>query len=351
MKNSDIFLYSLLVESERLDKDQFESLTEESKIDTIRDIASTILKTIQEKLSNAETTLIDKSKGDIHQFREFEAINNAIQTLDSIIDRSSSAINPELVKYFRLVSKSVLYLNQYAPQFKDAYRNKKTLLILKYQSIILSIISSVSYLVSVMIDFSNDNITLNANPKYDVIAPMRSLEAFIKSVDSGEFRIILRDVQVVRESFDENKKDGEVISEGVGLQSVIAGLKNLYGTLDQGGKLTGIIYKAAGSLALIFSLREVFYSMGNMRTKMSDILDSLKSFSNLGGMTQGILGKLGKFSSQLKVDSEFASEMADREINSEDRGVATLVSPMSIPAGRSQQSNIPTPAFDPSFYF
>ena len=61
-----------------------------------------------------------------------------------------------------------------------------------------------------------------------------------------------------------------------------------------------------------------------------------RGLSGIGGVltelavVSGLLGKLGKFTNQLKVESEFGTEMAEREIRGEDRNIASNISPLSF---------------------
>lgn len=334
MKNSDLVLYSFLVESDYLTESEFKNLTEESKLETIKELTSSVLSTIKDKMSKIDTALIDKSKGEIRMYKYFDVIMNVLNNLEALVDKAAMQINPEITRQLKNIGKTILYLNQYSKQFKDAYRNKKTLLIMKYQSIILSIISATAYLMSSLVDFSDGNVTLNTSPKFEVIAPMRTLENFNNSIESGEFRIILRDVQAVRESFDENKVNGEVINEKEGILDFVSNLagnvKNMLSNIDKDGKLVQLIYKAVGVVALVLSMRETFYSLGNMKTKLADTLENLGNFANLGSLTSGLVGKLDRFTKQFKSEAEFGTEMADREMSSEQRDISLAVSPSAL---------------------
>ena len=74
------------------------------------------------------------------------------------------------------VIKAILY-NQYSGVFKEAYRNKKkTVMILKYQSLILSVISSVSYLISANCWFKADNLQLKT--LYKILISFKILKTF-----------------------------------------------------------------------------------------------------------------------------------------------------------------------------
>ena len=70
--------------------------------------------------------------------------------------------------------------------------------------------------------------------------------------------------------------------------------------------------------------------LSNMRIKITDMISNLRDFANIDRISTGLLGKLGKFTNQLKVESEFGTEMAEREIRGEDRNIASNISPLSF---------------------
>ena len=79
MKNSDIILYNLLVESGALSKADFYNLQEDTKVNAIRLVASNLLKDITGSLDTIDTTIIDKSRGDIKSLKELEDIQTNLK--------------------------------------------------------------------------------------------------------------------------------------------------------------------------------------------------------------------------------------------------------------------------------
>lgn len=318
MKNGEIFLYNFLVESNNISKKYFDSLSEEVKIETVKDIAATIISNVMEKVKTIDMTLIDRSRGDIKSLRELPVIQEVITELENMLDKAQG-FYPECKKALTAIIKSILYINQYSQYFKEAYRNKKTILILKYQSLILSIISATTYLMSVMVDPETNNLNSQVCVDYE-IAPIRTLDAFVKSVESGEFKISLRDVAVVRETFVELSSEelGKLLEASDVVNVVADGLKNFYNNLDNGGRVTGLLYKAIGIVILIFSIRDIIYTIARNRTKISDMTAGLQNFINKNG-------NMKSFFSRFTTGIESSSEIADREISDEDKTVSTQI--------------------------
>lgn len=324
------------------------AINEETKNATLKETISTILKSISEKIASLDVDFINKTSGDVKRLHGVEGVYDSVYQLETLVDRALSKINPEIVDAVQQISTTFFYLNQYSAQFKDAYRNKKTAIILKYQSLVLSIISGTSYLISVLVDFSNGDIELKNNIKFEYIAPLKALKEFNQSAKSGEFRTMLRDVQVIRESFNENFPDGKVvqgdtINEGVMdvANTIINGLKNFYNNLDRGGKMTGILYRTAGFVATIFSVREALYTLSNMRSKARDLMDMLSVFGNPSGLSGTMFNKISNFANKFKLEAEYANDMAKRDISSEDRNIIRDVNPNSIITVKPDEDNTP----------
>ena len=333
MTNTERVLYEFLVESNYITKNEFLNLTEESKIQTVKDIVTSLLKNITEKINDGVTIVADRSRGDVKQLRELDNLQNAVTQLETLIERAGFSIPKECNTYIKEIIKSILFLNQYSSTFKDAYRGKKTLLILKYQSLILSIFSSVSYLVSTMIDYNiEDNIVLKKNIRIEEIAPLKNLIQFNKSVESGEFKIILKDTATIRENFQEVSVEtmGKLYEATDIIELVKEGIKTFYNRLDTGGRLTNLIYKAAGAIVLLMSLREIFYAIYRTKTKFSEVVDNIKNFANIN--FGGSLNKIISFGKKYAVDVEEATRLSKNDIAEEDKKLSMIAKepPISI---------------------
>jgi hypothetical protein len=333
MTNTERILYEFLVESNYMTKNNFVNLTEENKIETIKDIVISLLKNITEKINQGSTLIADKSRGDIKQLKELDSLQTAITQLETLTERAGFSIPEECNRYLKEIIKSILFLNQYSLTFKDAYRGKKTLLILKYQSLIFSIFLSVSYLISTMIDYNvEDNIVLKNNIKIEEITPLKTLMQFNKSVESGEFKIILKDTALIRENFQEvSVEEMGTLYEASDIIDVVKnGIKNFYNSIDKSNRITSILYKAAGVIVLILSLREVFYTLYRTKTKFSEVADNIKNFANIN--LGGSLNKIISFGKRFAVDVEEASQVSKYDIDAEDKNISSTAKtvPMDI---------------------
>jgi len=323
-KNTERLLKSYLTEDCGMTLTEYEAISDSTKVESVKDIVVTLFKNIEEKLNSIDTSIADRSKGDIKQLRELGTIQDAVTKLEEIIERSEYS-TPEYAQAVNTVVKSILYLNQYSAAFKDAYRNKKTVLILKYESIVLSIISSLTYLISVMVDYRGGDIKIKNNISSDIkdFAPLKSLRAFIESVDSNEFKVSLRDTNTIREFYLEVPVEamGNILEATDYLPMIINGVKNFYTTLtSDNSKLVNLLYKAAGYIVLLMSLRDLFYTLFRFKFKANDMMNCLTNFVNVNnGNGENLLNKLAQFTNKFKVDAEQASDISQKEIETENR--------------------------------
>jgi hypothetical protein len=294
--------------------------------DSIRAIARSILSSIIEKSGSIDTRPIDASRGDVKQLPNLDSLQDAINRLESLISSSEEKVDPDLVRYLKEIERCLMNLNRYSIDFRDAYKKRKTLLVLKYQSLVMSVFSALSYIISIMVDFSTGTIKIKDNQKHEEIAPLKAIFEFNKSVERGDFKKILRDVELMRESFVEAEA-GELL-EGYDLSSIMMdGIKAVYSAFSDNPKLVEFLYKAAGIITLLVSLRDVFYMLFKAKTKIEDIVGHIDTFAEASKGRASVLAvaKLNSFAGRFAHDVEEASSMAKRDIETENREIGTEV--------------------------
>ena len=74
MKNSDKILHAFLVENKMMSEREFNSLNEDVKVESIRVVASELLKNVIDASKYIDTAPIDQSRGDIKSFRWLQDI-------------------------------------------------------------------------------------------------------------------------------------------------------------------------------------------------------------------------------------------------------------------------------------
>jgi len=335
MKNSDIILHKFLVESNAYTEEEFENLHEETKIDAIKTIAVELFKEIYEASKSMDMTIIDRSRGDIKNLRDLDAIQKTIAHIENLIDTGNALYNDSIIReYITAITKSIFYLNQYSSQFRDGYRMKKSMIIMRYQTIIIAIIAATAYLFSSVVDFSSGEVKLKSNIRIDDTSALRTLKQFIDSVNSGEFKLLVKDTNYIREFYVEiPDKEMSTIQEASDVFStVLTGVKNLYTNLDSGGKLTGLIYKAVGIIAVLYSMRDIIFTVIKSRFKVSELFDMVRNFANFKNLPS--LNKLYQFAPKFRAESEANSELASRDIVDSNKEIVNKIKALPAPEAK-----------------
>ena len=341
MRNAENILYEFLVESNFMSYDEFDSLTESAKMEDIKELTKEILNNILSRLSSIDTLPIDKSRGDIRQFSGLEYIQEAVKTILMVIRKyddgySKKAIPQEVFGSLEQIMIGIKNLSAKSNEFKEAYRNKKTLMMLEYQSIVIAIITELSYIISSVIDVKNGTVDVKNKIDYTPSNFVDVISNFNKKVNNGEFAKISHDVQLVREFYSEvsDHYSNTILESGDIMSMIIDGIKSFYSSMDSKGRLTGLIYKAAGVVALIMSLRSAFYTLYRCSNKVGDSLNNIKNFVNFEKLpNNNSVNKFISYNNKNKKDVEFASNTATQEISKENKEIALEVksAPSTIP--------------------
>jgi hypothetical protein len=199
---------------------------------------------------------------------------------------------------------------------------------LRYQSVILSIISSLSYIVSVVIDFKNPNsIGFKPNMHIEEILPIKAVIDFNASIDNGSFDAALRDTATLREFFVEHSvEDMATIYEAVDIVNLINNGINSFSNFFNNGNRNGVIFKVLGIVMIILSLRDVFYTLYNSRTKIAEKMQQLRTFLNTDKLsTANAVTKFISFNNKNASEMEISSKEAEKEISTENKEILTSV--------------------------
>lgn len=324
MTGTERYLYQFLKEADNFTEDEFLSLQEDTKVETVKSLISFVLQNITEKLDPQDVIIADRSRGDIKQLKELDVLQSAINEIESLIDKSEKAgmVQPEVKQYVGTVIKSILYLNKLSPEFKEAYRNKKTLLIVKYESIILSIISAVAYLISVAVDAKTSGIQLKSKIAIEEIAPLKTLAKFVKEYEANDFKVIFKDVNNLREYCLEVPTDMLSLKESSDILDIVQkGLTNLIGG-QYTNKIIHYVYKAVGILALIISVREAIYSFSRSNSTIADAAGFIKNF--VSAKITGAVTKMNAFGSKYALDMEEATRQGRADVEDENKEVSRI---------------------------
>ncbi len=324
MTKTDRLLYNFLVEENEMTTDEFGNLSESTKSDTIVASASKVLGSIGKKIGSLDLTDINRTRGEIRNYADLSVIQNSLTKLSNML-ASADSVNPELASAVKEIIRTIFNLNKYAPVFKEAYRSKKTVLMLKYQSLVLSVICSISYLVSIAVDFKDPtHMKLKDHIEIEEILPLKSLFDFNRSVETGTFDAAIGDVSMLREFY---------VEYGVSQLSTIYEAVDIVNLLNQGiqsfssfignKNTNSVIFKALGVVMIILSLRSAFYSMYNSRNDIKSKIGQLKAFIDPAKQLQSVssMSKFITYNNKNAADAEDASKRAESEMKSENKAI------------------------------
>ena len=337
---SDKLITKYLIEN-GMDFRHVELLTESNKTAAASEVASSILNNVSEKINKIDLVQIFRSKGDVKNYANLPELQEAIQTLETLANEYKLS---ELKIYVEKVVQAMVNLNKLANDYKDAFRNKKVLLMTHYAGILQSIIACTAYLISVSCDVTMGGaINPKGTIKIDNVLYFTAIDNFNTQVSNNTFRNITRDVSVMRECYSElSVEELHMITEADDMiGTLINGAKDLYDKLkssvDGNGMLSRLIYKASGIIMLILSLRDSFYTTFRMSTDLQEIINYIGGFVKSQMVGSG--SKINNFSRMFATEVEAASDDAENDIRDEDRAV---VHAMSKPVPK------PTPVVAPT---
>lgn len=252
---------------------------------------------------------IPHSKGDLSKYTGYASMVESLNLLRQIATNNNHKI-PEI----DIVEKAVGNIIAYRDAFEKGFKLNKEFIIMEYNVLVATCVSSVSYLIVSYVEYIKriDKVEFSIiDSKYGTgYVGIQSLDAFNKSVANGEF----------------SKSIHSIIKTGVN--------ESLTAVIGVGA---GIIL---GSMALVTIIRRMIFQFYYSRMKLSDYLKMQAYFLELNknnltanGNTMSpdkkkqvmkkqdeLIKKLRMYSDKLKVDSTVTSKKAEAEIKKENSG-------------------------------
>ena len=316
----NIALRSFFLESVNISESEYYNLSEEFKIDTVKAIALQILSEISDKSRNMDTTEIDKSRGNIKNLPSLDIIQTGTEKLAELSNTEEGT--EDLKEAVAIIVGAIQNLSKFAPQYMEAYRSKKTLMILKYQSVVMAIISAISFLISDCVEASpSGEVQLKKNYQISDITPINWLKKYASSVSD----IVNESIAVnnIRKYFIEyNSEQLSTIYESSNIVSLLnTGINNINDMLKGNTKLSGIFYKFASVILLILSLRDIFYTLYAYKTPIKDFINNIKGFVDIGKSSLGQIASFIGFNRKSSQIAKIADNKVSAEINAENKKI------------------------------
>ena len=314
--------------------DEYDSLTESAQMETVKTIVTELMKTIKNNLRTVNLSKIDKTKGEIRQLDFLDELQTTINTLKDLYETDVSDTAIKAKEILDTVVESIKFLNKYSKEYKEAYRLKKSVLIMQYETIVVAIIQTISYLVSMSVDFSSINgIDLSRMVELvKEIPAVKSLKQFTSFAKNDNLKLLMESVNFVRDYYvEDSPRELLTLTEASDILTRVSnGFNNFINKLSDGSSsLNSVIYKAAVILTILYSIRDIIYSLTSSSISFNDCIGNIKTFAGL--ITNKIKAKpsmldsIKNFNRKVANDSEFNIVLTDDKVEDSNREIKQAV--------------------------
>lgn len=320
------FLQESVISENIVTAKEYENLNEEQKEMISSEMFKSILQNIIDKAKNVDTTEIDKSRGDLKHYDMLQIIQNTIKTLQYYYSTADDSINHgQCSVELKKIVEALQYLSKYADVFKEAYRNKKTILMVTYQAVLIAILTALNYLVSESIDYSEaPNVKLKDRIQLNSINQFRAIDKFNTLCKNNELIKLNESVNFIRTYYNEfSTREMNIIYEAADIGDLInTGFDSIVKALTGNDRLNSIIFKAASVITLLLAAREVFYSVNAGKLDISKVSNNLKQFINMQDLRPGQVQQVKNYNKQNIINTVAGSQQATQALNVENNKIA-----------------------------
>lgn len=325
-----------------LSEEAASSMPQDARIYTISGIASALMKSISDSLKKVDFTKIDKSRGDIRQLELLSDFQNSANRLRDLYRSTDGDASYKSQQLLSIIIDSVKNLNKYSEDYKDAYRLKKTAMMLQYESVVASAIEALSYLISSTVDLTDGSdyvFAVDAEPKdipyFDILRKYNSFAA-----DDG-MKKMAEGVDFIRRYYCEYPPESMIsiyeAPDVVGMLS--SGLNNFIDKLKVNQSAQSIVYKGAVGLMALYSARDALLSLTSSNFKLPDAYNNIRQFSGIDSEKPTNISTMRTFNRKNELDAESIAPEVTRLKADEDRRAAS-----AIKDGMSSRMGITTSA-------
>lgn len=351
---SEKLLRKYLLESGEITQGQYDRFSDSAKSASVAFVAGEIMSSLKDKMPAVDSQEIDRSRGDLKQYKEYPAIQSALSKLKSSIDGVADYFGQgEAANAVADIIECLGNISKHSADFKEAYRDKKTIVIVQYEAIVLAVIQSISYLIATCTEAAKGDDSPVEYPEIKHNKQLKAIRDFNDSCRTGSFDAALKDANFIRENYVEHGLEVlSSISESSGVYStVVDGFNNFVDSINGGNrKLTDALYKSAAAISMLAAARDSVYAIAKMKSSISDAIGNIKSY--IDGFAGSALSRIKAYNSRLPQEVAYASDQADKEIEAQDREIKDVIKSMperdySAPQPEAAASQPKAPAANP----
>ena len=321
------YLRECLLTENILTENEFEMLNEEQQEIVISELIKNVIDSIANKMKDIDTTIIDKSRGDIKYLSILSDIQNAIKELQYYISSASGKIGTTGKQYIHDITTAIMNLNKYSAVFKDAYRSKKTIMMVEYQSILMAIITSISYLISEAIDFTDlPKIKLKQNIQFNEINQLKCIKKFNMLCQTNQLHTLADSVSFLREYFVEySVQELNIICEASDIGDMINnGFTSFVKSITNNPQLSQLLMKVANILMILMAVREIVYSIGS-KGIFTKSIENIANFVNHNDLKPTQIAAVKSYNKKNIVDTVVSSNSATNVLSIENNNIVDTV--------------------------
>lgn len=290
----------------------YELLKEDEKVQLNKNVINQLFQSVESKINVVDNKDINATKGDIKKLKNYKYMTDSLAMLNNI-----QLSSHEKIPNLDTLQNALDNIIKYTKEFEQGYRLNKSVIIYFYNSIVGSLVYSVSFIIATSIDyikdpFNNYQVNLRNNLERNNQFPtifLKCLEDFNKICVSGELD------RFFVSSYDKSLNES-LVTDIFGIFSVVSS-------------------QAIPLLIMVPSILRLIVSMWfNLRLKMSDYFQlqayyiqiNLNTSSSMNEKTKKKQEKLVdlfiKLSDKISLDQKQASKKAEMQVNIEDRSIS-----------------------------
>lgn len=276
-------------------------------------LANKLYSHIVDKVDDIDFGTIPLSKGDVTKIEHYNQLTDCIAIIAQILEQYHQETKP-----IETIATALQNIIDRTDMFTKAYRFNIEMPIVAYNTIVLSIVSSVSYMISGCIEFVKNSssqgfeISLNKAGLSKTKERMlfKQLEKFNKMCSTGEFDNTI--THVISENL---KRESGIISEGIGtiLLGAAAAVGAVIAFVLLLRELIFIAFYACQKASDYFDTNATLLQMNAYNIENNLTMDE-KQKKEISSKQKKIADKFKKISNALNVKARMAEAKAEKEL-------------------------------------
>lgn len=294
------------------------NLDEDKKTKLTDKVVTKLFNDIKNKMLSVDYSFVDATKGDIYKLKNYNTIENAISYLYKIYNMNINSKNfVDFKTAIDELSLTFSILKKYNSQFKLGFKLTNPVVVYLYDSVVVALIQSLSFIISQSVEFVKDNINLykpNIKISNNILKNnnVKSLILFNNLERTSNLSKFFKESQQFKENvFTDFTK---FLSKANAFQKIIT----IIGS-------TGLV---------LYIIRTLVYCFYNARVRLSQYLKYLSNFVLMNASTlsdndpkhvkekqEKIAGELEKLADIISIDQTVSSSKTEGQLEDSNKSI------------------------------